>query len=42
NITAVARAATDTTSGAGNTAQAADELARMAAEMQELVGQFTY
>ena len=39
-ITEVARTAADTTQAAGSTSQAADELARMAASMQELVGQF--
>jgi methyl-accepting chemotaxis protein len=42
NITAVAQAALDTTEGAGNARQAAAELARMAAELQKLVGQFRY
>jgi methyl-accepting chemotaxis protein len=42
NITAVAQAALDTTEGAGNARKAAAELARMAAELQKLVGQFRY
>ena len=42
NITAVAQAALGTTEGAGNARMAAAELARMAAELQKLVGQFRY
>ncbi len=42
NITGVARSASDTTAAAGSTSQAADELARMAASLQKLVGQFAY
>ena len=42
NITAVAQAALGTTEGAGNARQAAAELARMASELQKLVGQFRY
>jgi methyl-accepting chemotaxis protein len=37
----VARTAADTGAAAQSTNQAADELARMAAEMQQLVGRFT-
>jgi methyl-accepting chemotaxis protein len=40
NITAVAQAATDTTQGAGRTQHAAVDLARMATELQKLVGSF--
>lgn len=42
NISGAARSADDTTAAAGSTSQAAEELARMAAEMRVLVGQFTY
>jgi methyl-accepting chemotaxis protein len=42
NITGVARTAADTGAAAQSTNQAADELARMAAEMQQLVGRFTF
>jgi methyl-accepting chemotaxis protein len=42
NITAVARAARDTSNGAANTQTASTELAHMAADLQELVGQFKY
>jgi methyl-accepting chemotaxis protein len=42
NITGVARSASDTTGEANSTSQAADELAKMAAELQGLVGEFTY
>ena len=42
NITGVARSASDTGTAAGSARQAAEELARMAAEMQQLVGRFTY
>ena len=42
NITGVARTAADTGGAAASTSQAADELARMAAEMRQLVGQFKY
>ena len=42
NITGVARSASDTTVAAESTSQAAGELARMAAKMQQLVGQFRY
>jgi methyl-accepting chemotaxis protein len=41
NIATVAQAAGDTTAGAGGTLQAAQELARMAAELDSLVSQFT-
>jgi methyl-accepting chemotaxis protein len=40
NITGVAHAATDTTTGAGDTERAARELARVAAELTTLVGRF--
>jgi methyl-accepting chemotaxis protein len=40
NITTVAEAARGTTQGASNTNQAAAELARMATELQQLVGRF--
>lgn len=42
NITSVAAAAKNTTEGASNTQSAATELARMAAELQHLVGQFKF
>ncbi|WP_121254760.1 methyl-accepting chemotaxis protein [Nocardioides ferulae] len=42
NITGVAHSTAETTTAAGSTQQAADELARMAADMQRLVGRFTY
>ena len=42
NIAAVASSTQDTTSGASNTQQAAAELARMASELEQLVGQFSY
>jgi methyl-accepting chemotaxis protein len=42
NVTGVARSASDTQAASGSTSQAADELARMAAEMRTLVGQFQY
>jgi len=42
NISGAARSADDTTAAAGSTSQAAEELARMAAEMRALVGQFSY
>ena len=42
NIGAVATAAQDTKGGASNSQEASQELARMAAELQKLVGQFTY
>ncbi len=42
NITGVARSASDTTAAASSTSQAADELARMASDLRELVGQFSY
>jgi methyl-accepting chemotaxis protein len=42
NITGVARTAADTGAAAQSTNQAADELARMAAEMQQLVGRFSF
>ena len=42
NITGVAQAAQSTTSGANDTQGAAGELARMASELQTLVGRFTY
>ncbi len=41
-ITAVAEAAKNTSSGAGNTQVAARDLARMATELQELVGMFKF
>lgn len=40
NITGVAQAAQSTTTGAGNTKRSADELARMAVDLQKLVSQF--
>ncbi len=42
NITGVAQAAQSTTSGASDSQRAAGELSRMAAELQALVGRFTY
>jgi len=42
NIASVALAAKGTTEGATNTQTAAQELARMASELQKLVGQFKY
>jgi methyl-accepting chemotaxis protein len=42
NITAVAQAAQRTTEGASNTQHSAVDLARMAAELQDLVGRFRY
>jgi methyl-accepting chemotaxis protein len=42
NITGVARAAASTNSGANDAQQAASELARMASELQSLVGRFRY
>ncbi len=42
NVTGVARSASDTQAAANSTSQAADELARMAATMRSLVGQFSY
>jgi methyl-accepting chemotaxis protein len=42
NITAVAQAARSTTEGAGNTRSSADELARMATDLQKLVSTFKY
>ena len=42
NVTGVARSASDTQAAANSTSQAADELARMAAKMRSLVGQFQY
>jgi methyl-accepting chemotaxis protein len=42
NITGVARSASDTTTAASTTSQAAEELSRMAADLQQLVGQFSY
>ena len=42
NIVSVATAAKSTTEGATNTQVAAQELARMAAELQRLVGQFKF
>jgi methyl-accepting chemotaxis protein len=41
-VTGVARTAADTGTAASSTNQAAEELARMAADMQQLVGRFTY
>jgi hypothetical protein len=41
NITAVATAAESTSQGSGNTLQAAQELTRMASELQSLMSQFT-
>jgi methyl-accepting chemotaxis protein len=42
NITGVAQAARSTTEGAGNTKSSADELARIALDLQKLVSQFKY
>jgi methyl-accepting chemotaxis protein len=42
NMAVVATAAADATRGAADTAHAASELASMAAQMQQLVGQFRY
>jgi methyl-accepting chemotaxis protein len=42
NIVAVAQAAKSTTQGASDTQTAAGELARMAAELQKIVSQFTF
>jgi uncharacterized phage infection (PIP) family protein YhgE len=42
NIVAVATAAKGTTEGTTDTQKAAQELARMAAELQRLVGQFKF
>jgi methyl-accepting chemotaxis protein len=42
NITGVAQAARSTTEGAGNTKTSADELSRMALDLQKLVSQFKY
>jgi len=42
NITGVAQAAQNTTSGASSTQQAAADLARMAAELEQLVSRFRY
>jgi methyl-accepting chemotaxis protein len=42
SITGVARAATDNTAAVSSTGAAAENLARMAASMQELVGRFSY
>ncbi len=42
NITGVAMAAKDTTQGASNTQKAAQELTHMAAQMQTVVGRFTF
>jgi methyl-accepting chemotaxis protein len=42
NITAVAQAAQSTNDGAANTQKAGEALARMAAELQQLVGRFRY
>jgi len=42
NIVSVATAAKSTTEGATNTQTAAQELARMGAELQRLVGQFKF
>jgi len=39
-ITGVAAAAQETTAGSGNTAMAAEDLSRMAGELQGLVGRF--
>ena len=41
-VTGVARSASDTTAAASSTSQAADELARMASDLRQLVGQFSY
>jgi methyl-accepting chemotaxis protein len=42
NITGVAQAAQSTTEGAANTKGSADELSRLAADLQKLVNQFKY
>jgi methyl-accepting chemotaxis protein len=42
NITAVAQAARSTTEGASNTKSSADELSRIALDLQKLVSQFQY
>jgi methyl-accepting chemotaxis protein len=42
NITGVAQAARSTTEGASNTQASADELSRIALDLQKLVGQFKY
>jgi methyl-accepting chemotaxis protein len=42
NITGVAQAARSTTEGASNTKASADELSRMAADLQKLVAQFKF
>jgi methyl-accepting chemotaxis protein len=42
NITGVAQAAHSTTEGASNTKASADELSRIAMDLQKLVGQFKY
>ncbi|CAM3731587.1 methyl-accepting chemotaxis protein [Nocardioides zeicaulis] len=42
NVVGVARSASDTQAAADSTSQAAEELARMAATMRSLVGQFSY
>jgi methyl-accepting chemotaxis protein len=42
NITAVAQAARSTTEGAANTKSSADDLSRLAVELQKLVTQFKY
>jgi methyl-accepting chemotaxis protein len=42
NITGVAQAARSTTEGAGNTRSSADELSRIALDLQKLVSQFKY
>jgi methyl-accepting chemotaxis protein len=42
NMATVAQAASDTTGGAHHTAEAADELARMATDLQGLVGRFRF
>ncbi len=42
NISGVAQAAKDTSQGIGQTQQAATQLAKMAADLQSLVGQFKY
>jgi methyl-accepting chemotaxis protein len=42
NISGVAKAAEDTSEGIGQTQVAAGKLARIAADLQKLVGQFKY
>ncbi|MFO1041493.1 MAG: methyl-accepting chemotaxis protein [Planctomycetaceae bacterium] len=42
NISAVAKAAENTTEGAANTQRAGEELSRMATELHQLVGKFRY